>query len=273
MTHMIAPPHPFDAATTLTPSESGAFQGKTSADYANMVGPFGGITAAIMLRAALDHPDRIGDPVSLTVNFAAPIADGSFDVVARPVRTSRSTQHWAIEMLQNDEVTTTATAVFGIRRSTWEATDIVAPEVPSPESITPPELPEFIAWVRNYEMRFVHGGLDALAEGKPADSSSTLWVRDTPPRPLDFPALAAMSDIFFPRVMLRLGKLVPAGTISMTVYFHATAAQLTAQDDQPVLATARALRFGNGFFDQSAELWTPGGDLLVTTHQMVYFKA
>ena len=65
-----------------------------------MVGPFGGITAAQMLQAVLQHPQRLGDPVSLTVNFAAALADGPFTVQARPARTNRSTQHWVIEMLQ-----------------------------------------------------------------------------------------------------------------------------------------------------------------------------
>ncbi|HOS86416.1 MAG TPA: thioesterase family protein, partial [Burkholderiaceae bacterium] len=35
---------------------------------------------------------------------------------------------------------------------------------------------------------------------------------------------------------------------------------------------ARAQSFFNGFFDQSAELWNEAGDLLATTHQIVYFK-
>ena len=34
-------------------------------------GPFGGITAAALIRAIETHPDRIGEPLALTVNFAA----------------------------------------------------------------------------------------------------------------------------------------------------------------------------------------------------------
>jgi hypothetical protein len=39
-----------------------------------------------------------------------------------------------------------------------------------------------------------------------------------------------------------------------------------------LLGQARAQSFFNGFFDQSAELWNEAGDLLATTHQIVYFK-
>jgi acyl-coenzyme A thioesterase PaaI-like protein len=67
-----------------------------------MVGPFGGITAAQALNAVLQHPQRLGEPVSLTVNFCAALADGPFTVTARPARTNRSTQHWVIEIQQGE---------------------------------------------------------------------------------------------------------------------------------------------------------------------------
>ena len=40
-----------------------------------------------------------------------------------------------------------------------------------------------------------------------------------------------------------------------------------------VLAQARAQAFRNGFFDQTAQLWNEAGEMLVTSHQIVYFKA
>lgn len=58
----------------------------------------------------------------------------------------------------------------------------------------------------------------------------------------------------------------------MTTYFHADAESLARQGDRALLGVARANRFHRGFFDQSAELWGADGELLVTTHQMVYFK-
>nr|WP_246462002.1 thioesterase family protein [Nocardia transvalensis] len=250
----------------------GRFAGRTAAPYANMVGPFGGITAATLMRAILDDPRRLAEPVSLTVNFAGPVADGPFEIDARPVRTNRSTQHWLLTMSQDDAVTTTATAVFANRRPTWAATELTPPAAPPAASVPVSEVPEFIAWVGNYEMRFVEGAVAEIEAGRPSSSTSTLWVRDEPPRPLDYPALTALSDVFFPRVMHRLGRIVPAGTVSMTVYFHATADLLAAQGDDPILATARAQHFGNGYFDQSAQLWTADGELLVTSHQLVYFK-
>ncbi len=146
------------------------------------------------------------------------------------------------------------------------------PEVPSAEDVTLLPFPEFIAWAQNYEMRFVEGAIPDLESGEHPDSTTTLWVRDQPARALDFTSLTALCDVFFPRVFLRRGKMAPAGTVSMTIYFHADAQTLTEQADNSVLGTARTQRFGNGYFDQSAEIWGSDGALLATTHQLVYFK-
>jgi hypothetical protein len=35
----------------------------------------------------------------------------------------------------------------------------------------------------------------------------------------------------------------------------------------------RAQAFRNGFFDQTALLWSEGGHLLASSHQVVYYKA
>ncbi|WP_019812980.1 acyl-CoA thioesterase [Saccharomonospora saliphila] len=237
-----------------------------------MVGPFGGITAATLLRAAEQHPGRLGDPLALTVNFAGPVADGPFEITATPVRTNRSTQHWSITLTQDGTVATTATAVFGTGRPTWSATEIARPDVGAPEDVPVRPSPGHVAFVDNYEIRFVEGALpDGVSTARP-DSTTTLWVRDAPARPLDHTALAALCDVFYPRVLLRTGRFVPAGTVSLTTYFHADAARLAEQGDRPVLGTARAGAFGHGFFDQSARLWGRDGALLATSHQWVYFK-
>ncbi|AHD19247.1 acyl-CoA thioesterase [Rhodococcus pyridinivorans SB3094] len=273
MTDVSVTTHVFDAAVDLFEVRDDRTEGHTHPAYANMVGPFGGITAATLLRAVERHPDVLGMPLSLTVNYAGPIADGPFDIAVRPVRTNRTTQHWSIELSQGGEVATTATAVFGLRRPTWSSTELQAPAAPAPDSLEPTPLPDFIAWARNYEMRYTAGVVPEEGSAEVADSTSTLWVRDVPSRPLDFASLTAMCDIFYPRAFLRLGRVLPAGTVSMTVYFYADPETVAAQSDSPVLATARANRFEQGFFDQSAQLWGRDGVLLATSHQIVYFKA
>ena len=242
-----------------------------------MVGPFGGITAATALRAILLHPDRLGDPLSLTVNYAGALSTGPFTVQATPVRTNRSTQHWTVSILQTDAqgeqvVTTTATAVTAVRRETWSLADVAMPTVPGPEGLDAYPPAPGIEWFGRYDLRPVTGALPRQWNGQGDSSLSQVWMRDNPARPLDFCALAALADVFFPRVWLRRAVHVPAGTVSITVYFHASPAQLEATGTGHVLGQARAQEFRNGFFDQTVQLWSESGTMLATSHQIVYYK-
>ncbi len=269
--------HVFDDAVALTAVGDGRYTGATSPAYANMVGPFGGITAATVLNAVLHHPALLGEPLSLTVNFCAALADGSFHVTAQPVRTNRSTQHWAVAITQPDaeghaETVVTASAVTAARRSTWSVDDEPMPKVPAPSEVKPYLIPARVEWIQRYEMRPIEGPIPHTWDGSSSDSRSRLWMRDAVPRSLDLCGLTSLADVFFPRVWLRRATRVPVGTVSMTVYFHTGSAQLADLGHGWVLGQARAQVFRNGFFDQTALLWSEAGHLLCSSHQVVYYK-
>jgi acyl-CoA thioesterase len=277
--------HPFDAAVSLVLSSTSdesqpalSWQGQAHPGYQNMVGPFGGITAAQAIQGVLLHPARIGEPVTLTVNFAAALDPAiPFRLDATPVRTNRSTQHWTLRMVQVDgagaeQVVLTGTAVTAIRRNTWSAVDAVMPQVPSPQTLPRVPVVNRMEWLRRYDFRLCAGSLPLQWDGAEADSLTQLWLRDDPPRPLDFASLTACADAFFPRVWRRRALMTPIGTVSMTVYFHSSDAELSATGMGYLLGQARAQSFFNGYFDQSAQLWNEAGHLLATTHQIVYFK-
>src|SRR4030081_3231000 len=128
-------PHLFDDAIRVTAGDS-RWQGRTSDDYWAFVGPFGGATAATVLRALIDHPQRAGDLLALTVNFCAPIAPGAFDLDVRLVTANRAPTHWCGELTQGAaEVAPPATAVFAERRPTWSHQPAEFPKSPPPEQI------------------------------------------------------------------------------------------------------------------------------------------
>ncbi|MCZ2103234.1 MAG: thioesterase family protein [Burkholderiales bacterium] len=270
-------PHPLDDALALAPTAPGHYRGRTTEPYWNMVGPYGGVTAATLLQGVLQHPERLGDPLSLTVNYAGAVTEGAFTVRAQAVRTNRSTQHWWVTLSQNDasgaeQVATTATVITAVRRSTWSSTETPMPAVQKPADYPAIEGLFPVQWVRRYEMRPIAGPLPAQWDGAEHDSLTRLWVRDTPARALDFAALAGISDVFFPRIWRRRATRVPIGTVSMTVYFHAGSELLAHTGSGYLLAQARAQEFRNGFFDQTAQLWNEAGEMLVTTQQIVYYK-
>ena len=150
-------PHPLDRAIRLARSDDGSLTGRTDPAYDHAVGPFGGVTAATLLNAALTHPSRIGDPIALTVNYAGPIADGGFRIDAGLVRTNRSTQHWSMTLTQGDEVAATASAVFAVRRETWAATEAAFPKAPPAAQVPRLQLPRATAWFGSYDLRIVRG--------------------------------------------------------------------------------------------------------------------
>lgn len=269
--------HPFDRATALEAAGDGIFAGRTSDEYWNFTGPFGGATAATLLRAVVEHPRRIGTPLAFTVNFCAPVAKGDLQVAVREVRTNRSTQHWSMELSQADAgVTATATAVFAARRETWSHQSVRPPEAPAPETLTPLPMRGMMAWLQHYEFRFTHNTpkrFEAMPNAEPASALSHVWINDAPVRPLDFLSLTAYADTFFGRIFHVRGTMALIGTVSMTTYFHADAADLAAVGASPLLGVADAKTFNKGYSDQIAELWSRDGRLLATSQQIVYFRA
>lgn len=272
--------HLFDQAVALTPLNTQGddySSGATHPDWANFIGPFGGVTAAVLINAVMQHKALLGEPISQTVNYCAAVADGPFEIQAKPVRTNRSTQHWMLTMTQQGQVVMTGTVVTAARRETWTAQDAAMPSVNAPASYEPStrsKQQSAMRWLERYEMRPIVGAIPAQMDGAERDSLSQLWVKDSAARPVDMVSLAAFADVFFPRLLLRRAKFVPFGTVSMTTYFHTDSTQLKqlAGTDQYLLAQAKAQAHRNGFSDQTAQVWSESGVLLVSTHQIVYYK-
>lgn len=264
--------HPFDVATDLELAGDDCWMAKTSDAYWNMVGPFGGLVTALMFKPAFDHPARDGEPLALTVNFCAAVSKGEMRITARPARTNRSTQHWTMTMLQDGECVATATAMFGKRPDTFAHRPAQPPPAPDFEGLSRMPWPGS-GWIERYDLRFAEGPpFWAEKAEEPAPARSTLWIANDPPRPMDFVGLAALTDIFFGRIIHVRGRMVPFGTVTLTSYFHATEGDLAEVGAAPVLGTADARIFDRGYHDQSAELWSMDGRLLSTSHQLVYYR-
>ena len=264
--------HPFDTAIALTAETPNRLHGHTSQEYWNVISPYGGITAAVMMQAMLDHPERRGSPLSFTLNYIAPIAAGDYTIETELVRANRSSQHWAIRLVQEQRVLAQAIAICALRRETWSHVEAARPDVPPAYQCPPAPPRKATGFLQRYEFRLVRG--KPFAEN--ADSLSYVWVSDVPPRPLDFASLTALCDSFLPRIFLLRPDFVPIGTVSINIYFHAGEEALARHGAAPLLAVAQAQAFSDGHFDHQGQLWG-GGDtgedtLLATTQQLVWYK-
>ncbi len=269
--------HPFERAIAVRQDSDGTVLAEASTDYWAFMGQFGGVTAATCLNALLRHPDAAGQPIALTVNFAAPIQEGALRLSLRRMRASKSTQHWSIEIHQGDdpEPRTTATAVLAERRQSWSHQPATPPSMPPIEALRELVLPDTVPWVGRYRFWFESGAPVRSSEplSPPGTACSRFWLADAIERPVDMPSLASMADTFFGRIFQVRGQIVPFGTVSLTTYFHSDADELRAIAAARVIGRAGARRFHRSYSDQSGELWSPDGRLLATSHQIAYFKA
>src|SRR5690606_31359426 len=171
--------HPFDQAIELSclATEDGVtrWAGATSQHYWNMVGPFGGTTASVIMQSLLRSPQRTGDPISLTLTYASAIKEGQFEVVTRLVSATRSTQHWSVQLVQGPDnaVAVNAIAMFAVRRDTWAAAEARMPDVPPPQACEIMQPPSgAVAWLQNYAMRVIQGSILDARRGQSSDDST-----------------------------------------------------------------------------------------------------
>jgi len=267
--------HPFDIATQIRLLDDGRFRGTTSPAYANMAGPFGGFTAAILMRAVIEHPERTANPVAFTVNFCAALKDGNFNITVKLQRSAKYTQHWSLELEQNGIVCATATMICGARADVFSHQSGEPPQAPPPEACEEMKTAGALNWLSRYKFRTVDGTIEFSSKphSEPKSPRNIHWVSDHPERPLDYLSLAAIADTFILRLLYVRGTIAPMGTVSMTTYFHTTGEELARQGSEPLLGVATAERFHGNFHDQSMTLWGKDNLLLASGTQLVWYKA
>ncbi|MCB1366699.1 MAG: thioesterase family protein [Rhodobacteraceae bacterium] len=267
--------HLFDQAIALAPLAEGRWQGRTSPEYANLVGPYGGILSACLMNAVLSDPRAAGDPVSITVNFCAAVPEGGYEIATRQIRAGKYLQHWSVELVSGGQICTTASIILAHRGADYSHQPVTAPVVPPAGECDLLDMaPMPMGWLHRYDFRFVEGPppLSGLPTGGQGPARSVNWVADKPARPLDHLSLTSLSDSFLLRLFHVRGTLVPMGTVSMTTHFIATCEEIVEQGTAPVLGVADAIRFHGNFHDQHMQLWSASGKLLASGTQVVWFK-
>ncbi len=214
----------------------------------------------------MNQPERIGDPLTVTVNLCAPVANGAFDLDVRLVRATRSTSTgwWSSRRVaarsrpsrprcSRAPPVVDASAARLSRRAAFEEV-AVHPDAASPTGCG------------SIKFRFVEGlpryGTTPL--DVPANTFSKMWLSDAVPRRVDFLSLLSFSDTFFARIFHARGTIVPIGTVSMTTAFHATRPTWPRKTPRTCSRGRRQI-FHKSFGDQTGELWAPSGRLLATT--------
>jgi acyl-CoA thioesterase len=258
-----------DETLCLDRREADVFEGRTDQTYWNLIGPYGGWIATIMLKAVLHDVDNGFEPVAITVDFMKAPAEGAIVIRRWCDRAGRTTAFWRVVLETPDgKLCARAQITLAPHRETLDFSGYKMPEVPDASSIERFDsriLP--VRWAHLYEIRIVKGQMGA----KNTDTHSLVWVRDSDGRPLDHLSMTAIADSPFPRLFLATGSPSNISTISMTTYLHANSAELEAIGNDPILVDANCERAGGGFYDQHSKFYSSRGQVIATSQQMVWY--
>jgi acyl-CoA thioesterase len=256
-----------DEAIQLRPGADGRWLAHADRDHESISGMFGGWTSAVVLSAVLRSSEDAAAPVSLTINFIGAIPGGT-DVVIDVERIGggRSIQHWRADVRKLDEpgVLASAFVVLAARRVTDPHVDVTMPQVADPgtlEQIYAPPPQGLQTEIRHVSGEFASGSTAGIH-----------WLRDASGRPLDHAHLAYLADQYAPRSFYWGVGLRPSATITMSVYFHATADEISAVGTDYILLDAIGTRGETSTSGQQARLWSRDGVLLATTEQLCWYR-
>lgn len=255
--------------TSLSPLAPGRFGATVHDSWSVGVGPNGGFTAALLLRAAID---QLGDPGlhprSFTAHLVGAPVSGACELRAVVERAGRTAAFVSTRLVQHERTMATASTVF-VRRRPEPARYVErrAPDVPPPGSLTGDtevrRLQPRPVYLAHYEQRFATPPL--LGDGAPRVVG---WTRFVDPSPYDAVALAAIGDSFPPPSLGRSAELFGSLTLDYTVHFRSELPHATTHPGDFVLAEFESNAAQDGLVDEDGWLWAADGTLLAQVRQL-----
>ncbi|MEP7122485.1 MAG: thioesterase family protein [Byssovorax sp.] len=260
----------FADASRVTLTTDGTFEGHLSTDWYQGRGAFGGLVAALFLRAIAVKSGDDGRPFrTLTCHFCAPAQAGPVRIEVEIQVASSAVSHITARMLQGGNVVSIATATRARARLVDVAyCDRTMPAAPAPEDTHPLDLsrggPVF---AQHFDFRFAYGSAPFSGASKAFFGG---WLRHENPGALDAPLAAAYADAWMPAIFTRFTTMRPVATMTLTYYFFTDfAAGLEASPGDAVLVTSRSDVAADGYAEQSNEVWTRSGKLVMTAIQLL----
>ncbi len=256
-------------AMSLQPIDATSWQANADRNYEANTGMFGGMTAALLLRAVIDCEQCQGEVSALTVHYVKRIAPGSdLRLCAIYIGGGSSVSHWRSELrlADQEEIMAYASVIVTRRRDSDTFSEWQKPDAPSPDTLGtffPPD---------TFGERTAVKPVRGFPPVDQPDTQSLAWVREGSGREVDAVQLAYLSDVYPPRIWYASKQPRPSATITLSVYFHSSGAELAAVGDDFVLTEATGTRAVSSTVGSQARIWRADGVLLATTEQLCWFK-
>ena len=234
-------------------------------------GLWGGYAIGLSIRVLAAEPDARGEPLSLTLAYAAAVPAGPLEIRTRCIRQGGSVGVWQVELMAagSDAVGVHAIVTMARRPQTPSFAFASMPDAPPPESLPAPPPPTDEA--RYGGATFERRSLDSFPVTRSDSSRSLMWMRSRS-GPLDKALLGMATDNSAPRAMYALGHAVRTTTLSLTAYLHATTEELAEIGDDFILVECEGRVGGGGASDERSSYWSRGGKLLATSEQLAWYR-
>jgi acyl-CoA thioesterase len=260
-------PTPWSELLSRTRIESGSATLHVTADWLQGRTVFGGLQAAVALRAMRslvpDVPLR-----TLQGTFLAPVPEGAVRATARVLRTGKSATHVESRIVDGDSTLAILVGVFGAPRPS--AVNVL-PEQPAVASARPIEFP----FMRGITPEFTRHFKVKVLRGQPPYTGDTsrehvleLDMRD--PGPATETHVLAIADLIWPIALSHLNRPAVGSTLTWMIEMLADRFDGLSLEKWRVDATMAAAR--DGYTSQSVMVWGPRGEPVATSRQsMVVF--
>jgi acyl-CoA thioesterase len=273
----------FRTDTSVEPLGGGRYRCALSGRWNAAVHPFGGVVAAIALRAAeCELGDASQTLRTATALFVSPVTVGPLELSAQRLRVGRTGSQLLVQVRNAGQADggLALLAAFGRERESFAFTDAESPEAPPPERCPPPSDPppgfrHFRAsFFEQLETRTVRLNAPWETGWEAGRAEAVRWMRyRVAPRladgALDPLALVALSDTMPPSIGQRLGPERPAfyaPSIDHTVHPFATTRE------EWLLVRSRCRRAGEGYASAECEIWSRDGRLLLYATQLMLLR-
>jgi acyl-CoA thioesterase len=258
----------FDDATTLNPAGPGRFGIDVPQGWEQGRGAWGGLVAALVVKAVRHEDPRPVRTVSL--HLPAPLAAGPSDVVVTPLRVGSALTTTEVRIEDDQNVIAHAVVVTGepragdlsARSAGWGT--LSAPEAKPWQDVpawpqTAPGMPVFLAQM---ELRAVQG---IPVSGGPARCTGYARFRDE--QPWDEARLLALADVWLPTALVAVDSIRPMATITFAA--HLLADPRSVPTGEPLLYDATLSAAHEGYTTEVRRLWTLDGRLVVENQQSI----
>lgn len=245
------------------------FTGNASPDWTQGRAVFGGLVGTLMAQAAQRTLPADRTARSLLINFVSPLSAAPFEVNVSVLRAGRAMSQVHVQVVQEGNVTATLSGAYGAPRQTSLDLKGDAPDsLAGIESLTKlpyvaglsPQCTQFFEYFITKESAPFSGSAKGHMEG---------YVRHTSPGPTDAAGLLILLDAWPPVVLPMLSAPASLSTVTWMIDFLGEPAAPGTLSDAAFAYKADATFVHAGYASSEARLWSPSGELLAASRQLV----